>query len=125
MKNVISKSPLETSRHMTNHLGRKTLVKSLKQNTVAKSEVIYITGYSTEACLDPYESGYEKQAISNAIDNCSFKSFSHRQDFIPTNDPQALNPTYFQQPDIQQNILSLHPPINMYNCKIISQMNLE
>ena len=35
MKNVISKSPLETSKHVTNHSARKTLLKRLKQNNVA------------------------------------------------------------------------------------------
>ena len=80
MKNAISKSPLETSKHITNHSARKTLVKRLKQNNVAKSEVIFRTVYSTEPGLDPYDSGDEKQqqAISNAIDNCSIKPFWHR-----------------------------------------------
>ena len=80
MKNAISKSPFETSKHITNHSARKTLVKRLKQNNVAKSEVIFRTVYSTEAGLDPYDSGDEKhqQAISNAIDNCSIKPFWHR-----------------------------------------------
>ena len=40
MKNVILKSPLETWKHITNHSARKTLVKRLKQNNVAKSEII-------------------------------------------------------------------------------------
>ena len=81
MKNIISKSLLETSKHITNHSARKTLVKRLKQNDVTKSEIISVTGHSTEAGLDPYDNGDEKQqqAISNAIDNCSIKPFSHRQ----------------------------------------------
>ena len=40
MKNVISKSPLETLKHVTNHSAHKTLVKRLKQNNVAKSETV-------------------------------------------------------------------------------------
>ena len=96
MKNVISKSPLETSKHITNHSVRKTLVKRLKQNKVAKSEITSITGYSTEAGLDLYDSGYEKQqqAIFNATDSCITKPFSHRQHFIPPNDSRILNPTF-------------------------------
>ena len=112
----VGKSPLETSKHITNHSARKTLVKRLKQNNVAKSEIISITGHSTEAGLDPYDSGDEKQqqAMSNAIDNCSIKLF------IPPNDPRILNPTFpfFQQVDFQQNILPLHAPVNMYNCNV-------
>ena len=122
MKNVISKPPLEASKHITNHLARKTLVKILKQNNIAKSEIVSITGHSTAAGLDPYDSGDEKQqqAISTAIDNCSIKPFSHRQHFIPPNDPRILNPTFsfFQQADFQQNILPLNSPINMYNCNV-------
>ena len=122
MKNVISKSPLETSRHMTSHSEGKTLFKRLKQNNVAKSEVISITDHRIEAGLDLYDSGNEKQqqAISNATDNCSIKSFSHRQHFIPPYDPRILNPTfsYFQQPNSLQNILPLHDPVNMYNFNV-------
>ena len=62
MKIVISKSLLETLKHITNHSARKTLVKRLKQNNVAKSEIISVTGHSTEAGLDPYDSGDEKAA---------------------------------------------------------------
>ena len=122
MKNVISKSPLETLKHIANHSARKTLVKRLKQNNVAKSEIISITGHSTEAGLDPYDSGDEKQqqAISNAIDNCSIKPFLHRQHFIPPNDLRILNPafSFFQQAHFQHNILPLNSPINMYNCNV-------
>ena len=48
-------------------------MKRLKQNNVAKSEIISITGHSTGSGLDLYDSRYEKQqqAISNTIDNDS------------------------------------------------------
>ena len=122
MKNVISKPPLEASKHITNHLARKTLVKILKQNNIAKSEIVSITGHSTAAGLDPYDSGDEKQqqAISNAVDNCNIKAFSDIQHFIPRNDPRILNPTFsfFQQADFQQNILLLNFISNMYNCNV-------
>ena len=73
------------------------MVKRLKQNNVAKSEIISVTGHSTAAGLDPYDSGDEKlqQIISNATGNCSIKAFSHRQYFILPNDPGILNPTFF------------------------------
>ena len=126
MKNVISKSPLETSKHITNHSANKTLVKRLKQNNVAKLEIISIIAHSTEAGLDRYDEEDEKQqqAISNAIDNCSIKNlFLYRQNFIPPNDPRIPNPTFlfFQQAAFQQNILLLHAPINMYNFNVISK----
>ena len=61
MKNVISKSPLERLKHITNHQADKTLVKRLKQNNVANSEFISITGHNTETGFDPYNSGDEEQ----------------------------------------------------------------
>ena len=80
MRTIISKYPLETPKYITNHSASKTLVKRLKQNNDAKSEIIPITDYGTEADLDPYNSGEERQlqAITNAIDNCSMKHFLHR-----------------------------------------------
>ena len=62
----------------------------------------------------------QQQAISNAIDNCSIKPFSHRQHFIQPNDPRILNPTFsfFHLADFQQNILPLNSPITMYNCNV-------
>ena len=72
MKYVMSKSPLKTWKHITNHSARKTLVKRLKQNNIAKSEIISITGISGEAGLDPYDSGDEKQAISNATEAAGY-----------------------------------------------------
>ena len=96
-------------------------LKGLKQNSVTKSEIIPITGHSTEAGLDPYDSGDEKQqqAIFDGTDNFSMKSFSHRQHLIPPNDPRILNPTFsFFQPEDFQNILPLHAPINMRNCNV-------
>ena len=47
-------------------------------------------------------------------------TLSHRQRFIPAKDPRILNPTFsfFQQADVQQNILPLHDSINMYNCSV-------
>ena len=35
MKNIISISPIETSKHIINHLARNTLMKRLKQNDAA------------------------------------------------------------------------------------------
>ena len=48
VKNVISKSPLEAAKHITYHSVRKTQTNRLKQNDVAKSEIISIAGHSTE-----------------------------------------------------------------------------
>ena len=71
MKNMIAKSPLTTNKKLTNHSARRTLIKSLKKSKVPKCDIITIIGHSTEAGLDPYNSGDDAQqeAISLAIDN--------------------------------------------------------
>ena len=51
-KNIISSSPVETSnKRLTNHSVRKALVKKLKRNNALKSEIISITGQSTDGGL--------------------------------------------------------------------------
>ena len=73
--NSIMKRMIENSSHrnsdkrLTNHSARETLVKKLRQNYIPKSEIIGITGYTSETVLDAYGSGNEEQqlAISNAI----------------------------------------------------------
>ena len=60
IKDFISNSPLQNSEnHLVNHSTRKALVKKLKQQQVPKSEIISITGYTSEAGLDAYDSGDE------------------------------------------------------------------
>ena len=51
-KNIISNSPVQTSnKRLTNHSVRKALVKKLKRNNALKSEIISITGHSTDGGL--------------------------------------------------------------------------
>ena len=60
ISNII-KNVMETSKQITNYWARGTLVKRLKQNNVANSEIISITRHSMESGLHPYDSGDEKQ----------------------------------------------------------------
>ena len=62
MKNMIKNSTLANTitKKVTNHSARKTLVKKLKKNMVPKSDIITITGHTTEAGLDDYDSGNEE-----------------------------------------------------------------
>ena len=62
---------LATMKKLTNHSARRTLIKTLKKKQVPKCDIITITGHTTEAGLDAYDSGDEAQqeAISLAIDN--------------------------------------------------------
>ena len=71
MKKVIGNFPLRNpDRKLANHAKRNSLVKKLRQNYMAKSEIIDITGHNSEAFLDTYNNGNKEQqgAISNAID---------------------------------------------------------
>ena len=126
MKTMISNSPLQSSnKRLTNHSARKTLVKKLKQNQLPRSEIISITGHSTEAGLDPYDSGDENQqrVISNAIDNTSGNNSRKISTFpshiVAPNDPRILNPTFsfFNQIQHLQN-LPVYSPINISQCNV-------
>ena len=66
MKNMIANSPLSTSckKKITNHSARRTLIKTLKNKQIPKCDIISITGHTTEAGLDPYDSGDEFQQES-------------------------------------------------------------
>ena len=71
MKQMVLKSNMPNpSKKFTNHSARKSSIKKMKQAHVPRSEIIGITGHSTESGLDPYDSGdeVEQRAISLAID---------------------------------------------------------
>ena len=52
MENIISKSPLETLKHITNHSAQKSGKKIKTKYNVLKSEIIFLTGHRAEAGLD-------------------------------------------------------------------------
>ena len=77
MKNMVKKTTLGFSgKKLTNHSARRTVIKKLKKARVQNSDIIGITGHSTEAGLDPYDSGDEVQQkeYSHVIDNVSSSS---------------------------------------------------
>ena len=122
MKSMASNSPLQqsTSKKITNHSARKTLVKKLKSNNVPKSEIIGITGHNSEAGLDAYDSGDENQqcVISNAIDNNNKSSSSSMTNWIvPFNDKNLMNPTFTL---VDQKLLSSPQTssFNFNNCNV-------
>ena len=105
MKRMVNNSSLATStKKLTNHSARKTLIKKLKQNKVPKSDIIGITGHSTEAGLDAYDSGdeNEQQVISNAIDIVppnkkrivTNNSDSSSNWVVPPDSPLIKNPSF-------------------------------
>lgn len=122
MKTMIQNSPLkDTNKRFTNHSVRKTLVKKLKAKKVPKSDIIAITGHTTEAGLDDYDSGNEahQESISKKIDlqtipNQSLPPASAATAVVPLpvfklnqvsqNDPRLVNPTFRFFPEGQYPI---------------------
>ena len=112
MKNMVAKSPLATTKKLPNHSARRTLIKTLKKKQVPKCDIITITGHTTEAGLDAYDSGDEAQqeAISLAIDNIDVpinrnamsttnntttkNILNQSQFFISPDDPRLKNPCF-------------------------------
>ena len=70
MRNIIAGTEIENTRKkITNHSGRKTLVRKLKAAGVPESSIIKVTGHTTTAGLsayDPEDEG-EFQMMSNAV----------------------------------------------------------
>ena len=105
MKCMVANSPLSnqsSTKKLTNHSARKTLVKKLKNNNVSKSEIIGITGHTNEAGLDAYDSGDEReqQMMSYAIDNVqkattfSGMSATNNNWLVPVQQSLLHNPTF-------------------------------
>ena len=105
MKCMVANSPLSnqsSTKKLTNHSARKTLVKKLKSNNVPKSEIIGITGHTNEAGLDAYDSGdkREQQMMSYAIDNVqkattsSGMSATNNNWLVPVQQSLLHNPTF-------------------------------
>ena len=137
MKKMISNSPLmHSDKHITNHSARKTVVKKLKKSRVQKSDIIGITGHSSEAGLDPYDSGDEVQQreYSHAID--SYQPRSSTNPAIKTFTKSSLPPRRFNffSEDIYEkfsysnenegitsvvsNPMQSNPIMNFHNCTI-------
>ena len=130
MKRMKENSSLQnSSKRLTNHSARKTLVKKLKKNHLPRSEIIGITGHKRESGLDPYDSGdeVEQRMISHAIDNekpISSKASDEvvpweiikQNCIIPNNDHRLTNPTFsfFNQ----QVSSSPKPSFNFHNCTV-------
>ena len=91
MKNIIAGTPIESSKKLTNHSARKTVVRKLKSAGYAKSEIKNITGHSRADGLDPYDSGNEEEMrqMSNAIVPSSLPRNMPRSSRITTSSIQS------------------------------------
>ena len=77
---MVKNSPLlNTSKKITNHSARRTVINKMRRNQIPKSDIIAVTGHRTEAGLDAYDSGDEEQQLllSHAIDNLPVPSPSN------------------------------------------------
>ena len=72
MKEIISETELENfGKRLTNHSGRKTLVKKLKEAEVPESSIIKVTGHKSTEGLKNYDPAdqTEFRKMSEAISN--------------------------------------------------------
>ena len=85
MKTMVADSPLkESTKKLTNHSARKTLVKKLRANNVERSSIINVTGHASEQSLNDYDEGNENEQrqISNLISNAA----------VQGRNPQSVQP---------------------------------
>ena len=54
MKCIVANTSFEGKKRLTNHSGRKTVVKKLDEASVPRSKIISVTGHSNEKSLDDY-----------------------------------------------------------------------
>ena len=69
MRNIIKNSKVESTKKLTNHSARKTLVKKLRTANVERQSIIQVTGHASEKSLDDYDEGneQEQQVLSHII----------------------------------------------------------
>ena len=62
MKNIIKNTPLETSsKRLSNHSVRKTVLKKLRAANVERQSVIQVTGHANEKSLNDYDEATERE----------------------------------------------------------------
>ena len=61
MKNLVAGMEIDSLKKITNHSGRKTLVKKLKAAKVPESSIIMVTGHKSKAELRSYDPGDEEK----------------------------------------------------------------
>ena len=88
-----------------------TLIKSLKKCKVPKCDIITITGHSTEAGLDPYDSGdgAQQEAISLAIDNINNNTTTTTTTTTKHHEPFAV--FHFTKPPCFNFFSPQHQPV--------------
>ena len=111
MKSLVSGTIIENSgKRITNHSGRKTAVKKLKQSKIPESSIIKLTGHKSTAGLKSYdpEDEDEFREMSNAIASTSRGIFSRE-------DPNAVVPSSGRRIELETScstVLSNPSPIS-------------
>ena len=69
MKELISGTGIKSSNKLTNHSGRKTLVKKMKEAKIPETSIIKVTGHSSTKGLSSYDPGDQQEfkEMSNAL----------------------------------------------------------
>ena len=80
MKNIMKNTPLETSsKRLSNHSARKTVVNKVRAANVERQSIIQVTGHATEKSLNVYDEGTEREhrELSHIISGTPQKATSN------------------------------------------------
>lgn len=90
MKALISDTSI-TEKKLTNHSGRKTLVKKLKEANVPETSIIKVTGHTSTKGLSNYDPGDQQEfkGMSNAISGKRPLSILAQSSFSQSVQPQS------------------------------------
>ena len=125
MKTMIADTPLaSSSKRLTNHSARKTVVKKLRLNNVERSSIMNVTGHRNEKSLNDYDEGNENEQrhISNLIGNSKSASSLCKQKPMSMNIMNIVPPApSTQQPSTSSGFerLGLFPTNTFNHCNVV------
>jgi hypothetical protein len=120
---MISDTPLaSSSKRLTNHSARKTLVKKLRSNNVERSSIMNVTGHRNEQSLNDYDEGNENEQrhISNLIGSSKSVSSLSKQKPMSMNMINIVPPSE-QQPSTSSGFerLGFFPKNTFNHCNVV------
>jgi hypothetical protein len=123
MQTMISDTPLaSSSKRLTNHSARKTLVKKLRSNNVERSSIMNVTGHRNEQSLNDYDEGNENEQrhVSNLIGSSKSVSSLSKQKPTSMNMINIVPPSE-QQPSTSSGFdrLGFFPKNTFNHCNVV------
>ena len=123
MKRIVAGTSFEKSKRLTNHSGRKTLVKKLDNANVPRDKIIAVTGHRNEKYLDDYVDAMNYRQSRQLSDIISGDSTGHNtanqvslpspSQMIPANPPKPADQMYSSYPVINLTGISANSTVNI------------